>query len=102
MTDDLMIPAPTSLETRVHGVPEGCWYNFVQWSDDSKHISFTMRSAGEQLLSCSMTCVTSLSQQTAFALASAFTQAALLHSTLPQLLTTAVALHFECYEAKPK
>lgn len=46
MTDDLMIPAPASLETRIHGVPEGCWYNFVQWSDDSKHISFTIRSAG--------------------------------------------------------
>lgn len=46
MTDDLVIPAPASLETRVHGVPEGCWYNFVQWSDDSKHISFTLRSAG--------------------------------------------------------
>lgn len=46
MTDDLVIPAPASLETKVHGVPEGCWYNFVQWSDDSKHISFTLRSAG--------------------------------------------------------
>lgn len=48
MTDDLVIPAPASLETRVHGVPEGCWYNFVQWSDDSKHISFTLRSAGQR------------------------------------------------------
>lgn len=48
MTDDLMIPAPASLETRIHGVPEGCWYNFVQWSDDSKHISFTIRSAGDR------------------------------------------------------
>lgn len=47
MTDDLMIPAPASLETRIHGVPEGCWLNFVQWSDDSKHISFTIRSAGK-------------------------------------------------------
>ena len=54
MTDDLMIPAPASLETRIHGVPEGCWYNFVQWSDDSKHISFTIRSAGT-LPSCSDT-----------------------------------------------
>lgn len=46
MTDDLMIPAPASLETRIHGVPEGYWYNFVQWSDDSKHLSFTLRSSG--------------------------------------------------------
>ena len=47
MTDDLMIPAPASLETRIHGVPEGYWYNFVQWSDDSKHLSFTLRSSGQ-------------------------------------------------------
>ena len=46
MTDDLVIPAPASLETRIHGVPEGYWYNFVQWSDDSKHLSFTLRSSG--------------------------------------------------------
>ena len=47
MTDDLVIPAPASLETRVHGVPEGYWYNYVHWSDDNKHIAFTIRSAGQ-------------------------------------------------------
>ena len=51
MTDNLVIPAPASLETKVHGTPDGCWYNFVQWSDDSKHISFTTRSAGMKPLS---------------------------------------------------
>lgn len=46
VTDDLVIPAPASLETRIHGVPKGYWYNFVQWSDDSKHLSFTIRTSG--------------------------------------------------------
>ncbi len=42
MTDDLMIPAPASLETRIHGVPDGCWYNFVQWSDDPIDFKMSM------------------------------------------------------------
>lgn len=46
-TDELVLPAPREQETRIHGYPEGSLLNFVSWSDDSKYIAFTIRSAGE-------------------------------------------------------
>ena len=46
-TDDLVVPAPKSQETPVTGYPDGFWINLVSWSDDSKHIAFTIRSPGE-------------------------------------------------------
>ena len=46
-TDDLVLPAPREREIRVQGYPEGSQLNFVSWSDDSKHIAFTVRSAGQ-------------------------------------------------------
>ena len=45
-TDDLVVPAPKSQETPITGYPEGFWINLVSWSDDSKHIAFTIRSPG--------------------------------------------------------
>ena len=49
-TDDLVVPAPKSQETPITGYPEGFWINLVSWSDDSKHIAFTMRSPGKHNL----------------------------------------------------
>lgn len=49
-TDDLVVPAPKSQETPITGYPEGFWINLVSWSDDSKHIAFTIRSPGNQHL----------------------------------------------------
>lgn len=45
-TDELVLPASREQETRIHGYPEGSLLNFVSWSDDSRHIAFTIRSAG--------------------------------------------------------
>ncbi|KAK9816189.1 hypothetical protein WJX74_001254 [Apatococcus lobatus] len=44
MTDDLLVPAPSEKETRITGYPEGSWLNYVVWSDDSRHLAFTIRS----------------------------------------------------------
>ena len=49
MTDDLMMPASREKETPVTGFPEGSWLNYVLWSDDSKHLAFTVRSPGRYL-----------------------------------------------------
>ncbi len=49
MTDDLVVPAPQEKETYVTGFPEGSWLNYVLWSDDSKHLAFTVRSSGDLL-----------------------------------------------------
>lgn len=46
MTDDLVLPAPASLETPITGYPEGFWINLVSWSEDSRHLAFTIRSPG--------------------------------------------------------
>lgn len=40
------VPAPEEKLTRVTGYPEGSWLNYVAWSPDSRHISFTVRSPG--------------------------------------------------------
>ena len=45
-TEDLVLPAQSERETRVSGFPEGSWLNFISWSDDARHIAFTVRSPG--------------------------------------------------------
>lgn len=45
-TDNLIIPAPSEQELKIEGLPEGSWINLISWSDDSKYIAFTIRSAG--------------------------------------------------------
>ncbi len=49
MTDDLVLPAPMERTTPITGYPEGLWINLVSWSQDGRHIAFTVRSPGEQL-----------------------------------------------------
>ncbi|KAK9828809.1 hypothetical protein WJX72_002171 [[Myrmecia] bisecta] len=46
MTDDLVLPPPEGTQTRIHGIPEGYWINYVTWSDDSRWLAFTLRSTG--------------------------------------------------------
>ena len=46
MTDDLVLPAPREATTPITGYPEGFWLNLVSWSQDGKHIAFTVRSPG--------------------------------------------------------
>lgn len=48
MTDDLVLPAPREATTPITGYPEGFWINLVSWSQDGKHIAFTVRSPGGQ------------------------------------------------------
>ncbi len=48
MTDDLVLPAPREATTPITGYPEGLWINLVSWSQDGKHIAFTVRSPGQQ------------------------------------------------------
>ena len=45
-SDDLVLPAPSETEVKIHGFPEGSWINLISWSDDSKYITFTTRSGG--------------------------------------------------------
>ena len=47
MTDDLVLPAPREATTPITGYPEGFWLNLVSWSQDGKHIAFTVRSPGK-------------------------------------------------------
>ena len=47
MSDDLVLPAPREATTPITGYPEGFWINLVSWSQDGKHIAFTVRSPGE-------------------------------------------------------
>ena len=47
MTDDLVLPAPKERTTPIVGYPEGLWINLVSWSQDGRHIAFTVRSPGE-------------------------------------------------------
>ena len=49
MTDDLVLPAPREATTPITGYPEGFWINLVSWSQDGKHIAFTVRSPGESV-----------------------------------------------------
>ena len=49
VTDQLMLPASAdspSPPKSITGIPEGAWMNLVSWSPDSKHVAFTVRSAG--------------------------------------------------------
>ncbi|BDA47831.1 probable glutamyl endopeptidase, chloroplastic [Coccomyxa sp. Obi] len=46
MTDDLILPAPMERTTPITGYPEGLWINLVSWSQDGRHIAFTVRSPG--------------------------------------------------------
>ncbi len=46
-TDDLVVPASGDREVTIKGYPPGSWLNFISWSDDSKHVAFTIRSPGE-------------------------------------------------------
>lgn len=46
-TDDLILPAPAEREVQITGYPEGSWLNFISWSQDAKHIAFTIRSPGK-------------------------------------------------------
>jgi len=48
-TDDLVLPAGSERETQIEGYPAGSWVNFISWSDDSKHVAFTIRSPGESI-----------------------------------------------------
>ena len=50
MTDDLVLPAPREATMPITGFPEGFWINLVSWSQDGKHIAFTVRSPGELFL----------------------------------------------------
>lgn len=50
MTDDLVLPAPKERTTPIVGYPEGLWINLVSWSQDGRHIAFTVRSPGESFL----------------------------------------------------
>lgn len=47
MTDDLILPAPMERTTPITGYPEGLWINLVSWSQDGRHIAFTVRSPGK-------------------------------------------------------
>ena len=47
MTNDLVLPAPREATTPITGYPEGFWINLVSWSQDGKHIAFTVRSPGK-------------------------------------------------------
>ena len=61
MTDDLVLPAPREATTPITGYPEGLWLNLVSWSQDGKHIAFTVRSPGQHSQSSHGTsCGTSL------------------------------------------
>ena len=52
MTDDLVLPAPKEATTPITGYPEGFWINLVSWSQDGRHIAFTVRSPGQHSQSC--------------------------------------------------
>ncbi len=41
-----MVPAPADKTLKITGYPEGLWVNYVSWSPDNRHISFTTRSPG--------------------------------------------------------
>ena len=41
-----MVPAPADKTRLLSGYPAGSWLNYVAWSRDSRHISFTVRSPG--------------------------------------------------------
>ena len=51
-TDDLVLPASSEREVRISGYPEGSWLNLIAWSEDSKHIAFTIRSPGPTPTAC--------------------------------------------------
>ena len=48
MSDALVLPAPEQDTTPVAGYPPGMWVNLVSWSQDGRHVAFTVRSPGEQ------------------------------------------------------
>jgi hypothetical protein len=41
-----IVPADTQHTTPITGYPEGAWLNYVSWSPDGRHITFTTRSPG--------------------------------------------------------
>ena len=47
MSDTLVLPAPEQDTTAIRGYPPGMWVNLVSWSQDSRHVAFTVRSPGE-------------------------------------------------------
>ena len=47
MSDTLVLPAPEQDTKPITGYPAGMWVNLVSWSQDSRHVAFTVRSPGE-------------------------------------------------------
>lgn len=45
-TDTTTLPLNDGQTTKIQGIPEGYWINYVTWAPSSKHIAFTLRSAG--------------------------------------------------------